>query len=1178
MRKGFFFGLQGLASTSFSLALNTQYYPFHHEETILNLFKSILLAPLFLTLLSACPAAVPDPVEPEEKVCDTGYTLDGDECIDDDECAADESPCGDNATCTNTDGAHECACDTGYDGDGTDCADIDECATDNGGCAQTCTNTDGAFECGCEMGYTLNADGAACDDNDECSRENGGCEQNCTNSDGFFTCSCDDGYALNADGINCDDVDECATDNGGCEGTSVCANSEGSFECTCTDGYHYGTPMATDADAGADSGMDCVDTDECTDETDDCQDTSTCSNTMGSFECLCGTGYYYGEVASTGADAGPATMACLDFNDCTAADCASGGDTAATCTDAVAPEVGFACTCGTGYTDDGTTCTDTDACAAADCTTGGDTAATCTDGTAPDTEYTCNCATGFTDDGMACADVDECATDNGGCAQTCTNSTGSFTCSCDEGYTLNTDGLTCDNIDECTEGTDTCAGSSTCSDTMGSYECLCAAGYEYGEVEGTDGGMGGMDCIDVDECLAYDAVSFTKPDGEHDVQDCINDNVCLARGNNGSLYNGAVETSAAGGGCSGTTSPAGTQWAWGACLGNTNEWSNFLSATGCNPRSAIGFTMCLHLVDSDTYYNVVIDGYTGGGGGGGFAYTRTLVSGGPCGEGDAECTNDVGSFTCSCSEGFEADTDGNCVDIDECVAETDSCTDNADCANNLGGHSCTCADGYVGGGNQNCYDIDECANGFDNCSDFATCENTEGSFICECIAPATGDGITCDVVCDPACGSNSSCGVDAENNTAICVCNEGYSEDAGGDCVETDRCLEPPTVDFLKPNYSSAADCITPNICIGRRNAGSLYNVIYETSANGYDSLYNYTVVEGILEGDNESPIGTLWYQGSCAAAKSDGYISDEGIGTIGDYDNSIDGFQKAYNVDRNHDDGAECLFLPAHGLFFDFSVYYWQDQGLGGGFGYTRTPYNPVDGAALSTACGHSEATCTWENSNVSCVCPAGFTIDNNSGMCEKVHTCDTQPCGAGATCRPTRMEPLMDSDTVVKPDHQCECDAVEFSKPPYQTETQDCITPDVCLARNDNGPLYNSIYETYSAAGDGGCTAEPTYTTWTYKTCQEAHNDDFGPFFSSFIDRCEDDTANGLDLYPYDMPGLHGCLRTHVPADNSISGEWDIQFTTWTPYGDGDNHDNGGGFGYTRWHERADGEACSD
>ena len=43
-------------------------------------------------------------------------------------------------------------------------------------------------------------------------------------------------------------------------------------------------------------------------------------------------------------------------------------------------------------------------------------------------------------------DVDECGDDTDGCSQTCTNTEGSFTCGCNDGYVLNVDGTTCDGI------------------------------------------------------------------------------------------------------------------------------------------------------------------------------------------------------------------------------------------------------------------------------------------------------------------------------------------------------------------------------------------------------------------------------------------------------------------------------------------------------------------------------------------------------------------------------------------------------------------------------------------------------------------------------------------------------------------------------------------------------------
>ena len=43
-----------------------------------------------------------------------------------------------------------------------------------------------------------------------------------------------------------------------------------------------------------------------------------------------------------------------------------------------------------------------------------------------------------------CLDVDECESDNGGCAQICINTVGSFECSCAAGYSLSVDNATCE--------------------------------------------------------------------------------------------------------------------------------------------------------------------------------------------------------------------------------------------------------------------------------------------------------------------------------------------------------------------------------------------------------------------------------------------------------------------------------------------------------------------------------------------------------------------------------------------------------------------------------------------------------------------------------------------------------------------------------------------------------------
>ena len=44
------------------------------------------------------------------------------------------------------------------------------------------------------------------------------------------------------------------------------------------------------------------------------------------------------------------------------------------------------------------------------------------------------------------ADIDECSEGIDNCNQTCTNTEGSFTCGCDDGYLLYSDETTCNGI------------------------------------------------------------------------------------------------------------------------------------------------------------------------------------------------------------------------------------------------------------------------------------------------------------------------------------------------------------------------------------------------------------------------------------------------------------------------------------------------------------------------------------------------------------------------------------------------------------------------------------------------------------------------------------------------------------------------------------------------------------
>ena len=81
------------------------------------------------------------------------------------------------------------------------------------------------------------------------------------------------------------------------------------------------------------------------------------------------------------------------------------------------------------------------------------------------------------------SDVNECTTGSGGCGHICTNSAGSFQCSCNSGYNLAPDGTTCVDIDECELNTDNCQ--QTCVNTVGGFTCSCNSGFALNRDERT---------------------------------------------------------------------------------------------------------------------------------------------------------------------------------------------------------------------------------------------------------------------------------------------------------------------------------------------------------------------------------------------------------------------------------------------------------------------------------------------------------------------------------------------------------------------------------------------------------------------------------------------------------------------------------------------------------------------
>ena len=101
------------------------------------------------------------------------------------------------------------------------------------------------------------------------------------------------------------------------------------------------------------------------------------------------------------------------------------------------------------------------------------------------------------------------------------------------------------------------------------------------------------------------------------------------------------------------------------------------------------------------------------------------------------------------------------TDVDECL-EASTCDANANCTNTVGSYNCSCNLGFTGNGSicegqhknpKGCKtpvclsfssDVDECAESLADCVENAYCKNTIGSYECGCNDGFTGDGFTCD--------------------------------------------------------------------------------------------------------------------------------------------------------------------------------------------------------------------------------------------------------------------------------------------------------------------------------------------------------------------------------------------------------------------------------------------------
>lgn len=821
----------------------------------------------------------------------------------------------------------------------------------------------------------------------------------------------------------------------------------------------------------------------CDDEINECEETGAlkhqcargqCQNKIGALN-----GFYTCDCSGTGYKG---AYCDVQIDECTDIDYPHNCDGNATCADVTGiPQgttYGYTCTCNEGYTGDGFYCEDINEC---DPNGDGDTSdMNCpanSDCTNTGGSYDCSCADGFQYDtqSQSCVDIKECEdsslNDCDSSKENCVDGGQGWTsefpkgykCECKTGFSGSSPH--CNDINECTsaEHPHNCVGLAACQNTpSGSFTCQCPPGYNG------DGKSSGSGCTDINHCTtnscADDETCFNilgATEAHCEKTACLNSDLNCVHG----ALTGDI------------TLPDNSK-----SYASTNEISRDSGTCDCDCQTLGG----LLPGKSDGFVKRETAG-------GGFAAKSCTVC--PAGDGmndDGHCeacaytfvnTQATYSAKCallSCQAGYgyttdnpnEWDPESNSPTSDNCASCTGATVSpdgQGQCANivcNAGYKPKQNVDATLQATDQsNCEEINECEDTdyLHNCHVNATCTNTVGGFECDCKGPwYTGDGRSCAHI--DQCSTNNPC------NTQYQSCEN--RKEADSVCIDIKECD-----DNDANNCHEDATCIEQNYAVHGVGYKCTCNEGYE--GNGVECSDKNDCPENACNGHGTcSDTGINTYECACATGWDGVHCQTNPLDCGSAQENSL------VEGTTNHYRGTTC---GGHGTCVDGDDEYECncDQHYES---YTGEDGNPSCRAAelcTDTTCsGHG--TCATESAGqTKCTCDTGYegpSCDQNPDDCGGV------TCNGHGTCQDG-----LD-------DHTCVCNDGWFSS---DDQKKDCsVNPDDCpkieidiwvSAGSLSAPYYNFYTDTACSTSMTSPSQLQAHTSYTLRRCGDATSHPF-------------------------------------------------------------------------------------